>query len=147
MRLYRDELEADFQEYYQTDLTILLQQGWHAYKRAARLALQLPRKSRYLTKVDPSLAWDWSDLFAMVQTHSLRQLVWTKTKDAQKKTPKNQPEMIGPQYILDAMKQAEKMADRGGRLGTRKHTPDAQIFNTTEELDAYLAKPRKSTSD
>lgn len=83
----------------------------------------------------------------MIQTHSLRQLVWSKTKDAQKKTPKNAPEMIGPQYILDAMKQAEKMADRGGRLGTRKHTPDARTFKSTDELDAYLKKPRKSVSD
>jgi len=83
----------------------------------------------------------------MSQAHSLRQLVWSKTKDAAKKNPKNAPEMIGPDYILKAMKQAEKMADRGGRLGTHKHTPDARIFDTTEELDAYLAKPRKSTSD
>lgn len=117
------------------------------FGRVARLAIQLPRDSRYLTKVDPTIAWGWPELFQMIQAHSLRQLVWSKTKDAAKKTPKNAPEMIGPDYILKAMKQAEKMADRGGRLGSHKHTPDARIFDTTEELDAYLAKPRKSTSD
>jgi len=118
-----------------------------SFTRMARLAIQLPRDSRYIMKIDPTLSWGWSDLFAMIQAHSLRQLVWTKTKDATKKTPKNAPEMIGPQYILDAMKKAEKMADRGGRLGSRQHTPDARIFNTSAELDAYLQKPRKSVSD
>lgn len=117
------------------------------FLRAARLTLQLPRDSRFITKIDPSIAWGWSDLFQMVQTHSLRQLVWSKTKDAAKKSPKNAPEMIGPQYILDAMKQAEKMADRGGRLGTHKHTPDARVFKTTAELDAYLKKPRKAVAE
>lgn len=127
------------------DLLASIEAG--GFKRASRLVLQLPRTSRFITKIDPSLAWDWPDLFQMMQTHSLRQLVWSKTKDAQKKTPKNAPEMIGPQYILDAMKQAEKMADRGGRLGTRKHTPNARIFQTTEELDAYLKKPRKAITE
>lgn len=121
--------------------------GFSAFKRLSRLALQLPRTSRYITKIDPTIAWGWPELFAMIQTHSLRQLVWSKTKDAAKKVPKNPPQMIGPQYILDAMKQAEKMAERGGRLGKHKHTPDARVFATTEELDAYLKKPRKSTTE
>lgn len=126
------------------DLSAAIASG--SFSRVSRLALQLPRDSRYLTKIDPSLAWGWPELFAMIQAHSLRQLVWSKTKDAAKKTPKNAPEMIGPKYVLDAMKKAEKMADRGGRLGSHKHTPDARIFETTAELDAYLNKPRKSAS-
>jgi len=145
LRKYRDELEADFQQYYNINLADAIIND--DFSRLARLAIQLPHNSRYIMKIDPTLAWGWSDLFAMIQAHSLRQLVWTKTKDATKKTPKNAPEMIGPQYILDAMKKAEKMADRGGRLGSRQHTPDARVFNTSAELDAYLKKPRKSVSD
>lgn len=103
----------------------------------------LPRDSRYVSKIDPSLAWDWRDFYAMLQTQSLRQLVWSKTKDAHKKTPKNAPEMIAPEYILAQLKHAEKSK---GRVGSRKWTPDARIFNTSAELDAYLKKPRKSTS-
>lgn len=121
--------------------------GFAAFKRVARLALQLPRTSRYITKIDPSIAWGWPELFAMIQSHSLRQLVWSKTKDASRKHPKNAPEMIGPQYILDAMKKAEKMADMAGRVGKHKHTPNARIFQTTEELDAYLKKPRKAAAE
>lgn len=121
--------------------------SWSGFKRAARLAVQLPRDSRYIMKIDPSIAWNWSDLFQMMTTHSLRQLVWSKTKDAQKKNPVNAPEMIGPKYILDAMKQAEKMANRAGRVGSHKHTPDAKIFKSSAELDAYLKKPRKSTTE
>lgn len=121
--------------------------GFAAFKRAARLALQLPRTSRYITKIDPSIAWGWPELFQMIQTHSLRQLVWSKTKDASKKNPKNAPEMIGPKYILDAMKQAEKMANRGSRLGSHKHTPNARVFKTSAELDAYLKKPRKAVAE
>jgi hypothetical protein len=121
--------------------------GFSMFKRAARLALQLPRTSRYITKIDPSIAWGWPELFSMVQTHSLRMLVWSKTKDATKKNPKDRPEWIGPKFILDAMKQAEKMAQRGSRLGTNKHTPDARVFANHEELDAYLKKPRKAAAD
>lgn len=77
----------------------------------------------------------------MLQTHSLRQLVWTKTKDAHKKVPKNAPEIIGPDYVLALWKHAEKSKDR---VGSRKHTPNARVFDTTEELDAYLRRPRKA---
>lgn len=77
----------------------------------------------------------------MLQTQSLRQLVWTKTKDAHKKVPKNAPEMIGPDYILALWKHAEKAKDR---VGSRQHIPNARVFDTTEELDAYLKRPRKA---
>jgi len=35
------------------------------FTRVARLAIQLPRDSRYLTKVDPTIAWGWPELFQM----------------------------------------------------------------------------------
>ena len=77
----------------------------------------------------------------MLQTQSLRQLVWTKTKDAHKKVPKNAPEIIGPDYSRALWKHAEKAKDR---VGSRQHIPNARVFDTTEELDAYLKRPRKA---
>lgn len=113
------------------------------FKRAARLAIQLPREARYIMKLDPQLTWGWNEYFAMLTTHSLRQLVWAKSKDAQGKVPKNAPELIGPEYILAQLRHAEKAKDK---VGSRKWTPNARTFETTDELDAYLKKPRKSIS-
>lgn len=121
------------------DLHLLIKQEG-GFKRAARLTLQLPHNSRFVTKLDPSLSWGWDDLFRMMMTHSLRQLVWSKTKDAHKKVPTKAPEIIGPEYILAQWKHAEKAKDR---VGSRKWTPNARVFDTTEELDAYLKRPRK----
>lgn len=123
------------------DLHLLIAQG--GFKRAARLAIQLPKDSRFVTKLDPALSFGWPEFFSMLQTQSLRQLVWTKTKDAHKKVPKNAPEMIGPDYILALWKHAEKSKDR---IGSRPHTPNARLFDTTEELDAYLRRPRKAAT-
>lgn len=112
-------------------------------RRAARLMVQLPRTARFIAKMDPSLSWDWKDVYLMMMTQSLRQLVWSKTKDAHKKVPTGQPELIGPDYILAQLLHNEKSKDR---VGTHKWTPNARTFDTPEELDAYLRKPRKSSS-
>lgn len=111
--------------------------------RAARLFLQLPKDSRYVRKEEPLAGWEWSDLYLMQMSFSLRQLVWSKTKEAQKKVPTGQPDLIAPDFIHKAIKEAEKK--RKG-VGKRAHTPDARTFDTTEELDAYLRRPRKSVT-
>lgn len=109
--------------------------------RAARLFLQLPQQSRYVRKIEPLAGWDWRDLYLMQISHSLRQLVWSNSKEAAKKVPTGQPELIAPDFVLKAIKEADK---KRGQLGKRAHTPDARVFNSTEELDAYLKKPRIS---
>lgn len=90
-------------------------------------------------------AWDWSDLYLMQTSFSLRQLVWSKTKEAAKKVPTGQPQLIAPDFIHKAIKESEKKKQAGA--GKRAHTPDARVFNTTEELDEYLRRPRKSVSE
>lgn len=75
---------------------------------------------------------------------SIRQLVWSKTKDAQKKVPTGQPQLVAPDFIHKAIREAEKKKQTAGK---HAHTPDARIFNSTEELDAYLRRPRKSVSE
>lgn len=129
-------MEADFQQFYNLDMWSLVNSG--GLKRAARLLWQLPKESRFLNAIDPMAAWDWSDLFLMQMNQSLRQLVWSKTKDAQ--VPKNAPELVAPQFILNAIREAEKKKDQAK---TRQLTPDARIM-TIDELDAYLKKPRRN---
>lgn len=142
MRLYNDEIEADFQEFYNIDLWSLIWSG--GIQRAARLFTQLPQKSRYVRKIEPLAAWEWSDLYLMQIAFSIRQLVWSKTKDAQKKVPTGQPQLVAPDFIHKAIKEANKKNEKAKR---KAHTPDARVFNSTEELDAYLARPRKSVSE
>lgn len=120
----------------------LIWSGARGFVRASRLFLQLPKEARYVRKVEPMAGWDWSDMYLMQMAFSLRQLVWSKTKEAQKKVPTGQPELIAPVFIHKAIKEAEKKRNKG----KRPHTPDARTFNSTEELDAYLKKPRKSVS-
>jgi hypothetical protein len=141
LRSYRDELEADFQQYYNLDLIDMMESPRGMF-RAARLAFQMPKESRYVSKLDPSIQWSWQDSYLMFMSYSLRQLVWVKSKDSQRKPPRNAPELMGPQFILKAMKDAEKNTKQ---LGSRKHIPDAQTM-TSDELDRILKKPRKSVS-
>lgn len=85
-------------------------------------------------------AWDWTEMYLMQTAFSLRQLVWSKTKDAQKKIPKNAPQLVAPDFIHKAIKEAEKKR----KTGKKAHTPNARTFASTAELDAYLKKPRKA---
>lgn len=97
-----------------------------------------------MKKVEPLAGWSWQDMYLMQISFGIRQLVWSKTKDAAKKVPTGQPELIAPDFILKAIKEAEKKKKGAGK---KAHTPDARIFNTTEELDAYLRRPRKPVTE
>ena len=112
--------------------------------RAARLFHHLPQESRFIRKVEPLAGWSWQDMYLMQISFGIRQLVWSKTKDAAKKVPTGQPQLVAPDFILKAIKEAERKKNAAGK---KAHTPDARVFNTTEELDAYLARPRKSVSE
>ncbi len=142
MRIYADEIEADFQQFYSLDMWGLIRSG--GIQRAARLFTQLPQQARYVKKIEPIASWDWSELYLMQIAFSIRQLVWSKTKGAQKKVPTGQPELVAPDFIHKAIKEAEKKRKAAGK---KAHTPDARVFNTSEELDAYLRRPRKSVSE
>lgn len=87
--------------------------------------------------------WGWQELYLMQIAFGIRQLVWGKSKDAQKTVPKERPELIAPDFILKAIAEADK---KRGAVGKHQHTPNARLFKTTEELDAYLKKPRKEVT-
>ena len=97
-----------------------------------------------MRKIEPLAGWNWQEMYLMQISFGIRQLVWSKTKDAAKKVPTGQPQLIAPDFILKAIKEAEKNKQSAGK---HAHTPDARVFNTTEELDAYLRRPRKSVSE
>lgn len=84
----RDELEADFRQYYGLNLESINTD--YSLRHAAVLAAQLPRESRSLTKTCPDLVW--SDEMYMLSKieHLCRVMLWTKTKDAEHK--RNFPE-------------------------------------------------------
>lgn len=52
----RNELIADFQQFYGLDLETLLLNG--EFKRIKALTLALPIKARVISKISPELAWD-----------------------------------------------------------------------------------------
>ena len=92
-REYFDELEADFQQYYNLNIELV------PNKRAARLLFQLPPNCRVFTKIQPAVQWGWSENLANKMVYLLETLVWMKTKDAQKKMPKNRPRMFRPDFM------------------------------------------------
>lgn len=77
----RDELEADFRQFYGLDLLEI--NNSFSIHHAAVLAAQLPRDSRALSCSMPDLAW--SDEMYMLSKieHICRIILWTKTKDGQ----------------------------------------------------------------
>ena len=70
----RDELEADFQQFYGLDLSRMGDDFTVAH--AAVLASQLPREARCLREIDPNLAWsDETAALASIQ-YLVRCIVW-----------------------------------------------------------------------
>lgn len=53
---YRDELTADFQQYYQLDLNAMMDAG--SFAAIATLTAQLPAQSRTFIRLHPELEWD-----------------------------------------------------------------------------------------
>ncbi len=52
----RDELSADFRQYYGLSLDALLESG--GFDEAVALTVQLPHQSRTVKRLHPELAWD-----------------------------------------------------------------------------------------
>lgn len=90
MLSHREELTADFRQYYGLDLADM----GHGYSvaHAAILAAQLPEGARSLGAIDPVLSWSTDRYLLASIEYSLRALLWTKTKDAAK--GRNRPKMV-----------------------------------------------------
>lgn len=117
-----DELEADFQQYYGLDIALVKP------ARAARLLFQLPRNSRVYVALSPSNQWGWDEILASKSNYLLETLVWMKTKDAQKKAPRNRPKPFVPEFMKLPVEPSPI------NNGAEAHY--------AEDISAILAKPR-----
>jgi len=119
---YFDELEADFQEYYNLDIAQVKSE------RAARLLFQLPHKSRVYTAISPANTWGWEEVLANKTAHLLELLVWMKTKDAQKRSPRNKPRPFVPEFMKKKTKPSP--------------INNGSIAAYSEEINDILSRPR-----
>lgn len=122
-RQHPDELEADFQQYYNLDIADVKP------SRAARLLFQLPRKSRTFCKVQPANEWGWEEVLLNKTTFLLELLAWQNTKDAQKKSPSRYPKQFVPEFMKDMEK-------------TNAMNAGMQVMEV-DDVKAFLARPRK----
>lgn len=123
-RSHFDEIEADFQQYYNLDVAQV------PAPRAARLMFQLPRTGRVFTKLDPTNHWGWLEVLLNKLNYSVEILAWQNTKDAQKKPPRNAPKLYVPEFMKDI-------------LGAAAMTKDAAP-KPVKDMKAFLARPRKA---
>lgn len=103
----RDELTADFRQYYGLDLADM----GHGYSvaHAAVLAAQLPEGARSLGTVDPVLSWSTERYLMASIEYSLRALLWSKTKDAEH--GRNKPKMVPTPSQREALRKKVESTD------------------------------------
>ena len=90
---------------------------------------QLPQTCRLFTKLQPAVQWGWSEILANKMVYLLDTLVWMKTKDAQKKVPKNRPRIFMPDFMPQQSPEGEISKDA--------------VVHTTDDIRALLEKPRE----
>lgn len=91
----RDELRADFRQYYGLDLERIREEM--SCSSAASLAAMLPRQARSWVRENPDLAWDDRTWMLRSIEHSCRVLCWMRTKDAARGL--NPPRPIDPPSV------------------------------------------------
>lgn len=82
MVVCRDELTADFQQYYNLDLNQIGKT--FSVMHAAVLATQLPTNSRTFAKEWPEMTWSEDTYLLSRLEHLMRIQIWSQSKDAQK---------------------------------------------------------------
>lgn len=100
-----------------------------SFARAARLAFQLPEKSRLKRKLSPSNEWGWQESLLNKIDHKLDILAWQNTEDARKKNPANFPKLWLPDFM-----------PRPQEPKKNKETEAMDI----DDLKAFLKRPRGS---
>lgn len=127
--MYFDELEADFQQYYNLDLNTIVKPADR--ERGGRLLLQLPRNCRTFRTIQPANQWGWDEVFANKTNYLLELMLWQNTqvkkgKQAEHKRMKPKP------FVPDFMKQHQEAT--GINKGIEVQTVD--------DVKSWLAVPR-----
>ena len=97
--------------------------------RAARLLFQLPTESRLVRIIHPTNNWDWTHILLNRIGYWVEVLAWQKTKDGQKKTPRNAPKLFTPPFMRSE--------------GEREAMNSENETHTVDDIKAILEKPRK----
>lgn len=118
-----DELEADFQQYYNLDISQVPR------ARAARLLYQLPQNCRTFCKIEPANQWGWREILLNKANYTLELLAWQNTQDATKKPPRNIPKP----FIPDFMRNVDK---------TRTMSKDSVALDV-DDMREFLSRPRR----
>lgn len=86
-------LRADFRKHYGMSLQ---ESAHHDLFECADLAANLPRdgSSAVFRSVNPDWQWTLEAHMGAIAADGIRWLVWSKTKDASRKPPRNQPKPI-----------------------------------------------------
>jgi hypothetical protein len=114
-----DELEADFQQYYNLDVAFVKP------ARAARLMYLLPKTCRLFTIINPAVQWGWREVLQNKANHQLDVLIWQNANEGVKKHKQSAyPQPFVPEFM------------RG-----LQSAPDAEK-HTVDDIKAILAKPR-----
>lgn len=85
----RDELEADFRQYYGLDLGGMGTD--YTVSHAAVLASQLPPNARCMAKLSPNLAWTQERAALERLDYHVRYLMWMLSKDGAKGVNRPKP--------------------------------------------------------
>lgn len=119
-----DELEADFQQYYNLDISTIKN------SRASRLMFQLPHNSRTFKKINPASEWGWKELYLAKAVDGINTLIWMNSKDAKNKSKR--PKTVIPDSIMKEFKKANS-----------NNSATSQNNMTVEDMKAYLNRPRR----
>lgn len=104
---HREDVVADFRQFYGIDLPIDDDAEMADLRRMALLWAALPRESRTARRCDPSLAWGDAEYLMHSMEYSLRVIAWQRTKDAEKR--RNFPEpWKTPGEAADAVRRRDR---------------------------------------
>ena len=100
-------IEADFQQYYNLDVSRLL---YGDFRRCLRLMGNLPPTARLMTKISPFKQWQWDDEVKSQILHTLDMISCQISNMGKKKGAKpNKPrKQLQPDYVEKAKKEISK---------------------------------------
>lgn len=113
-----DELEADFQQYYNLDIADVKP------ARAARLFTQLPSNARVFVALKPANQWGWAEVLLNKIDYILEILAWQNANEGKKVSQQTEKPTI---YIPEFMKD---------------HTDDDTAVQDVDAVKSLLSKPR-----
>lgn len=114
-------IEADFQQYYNLDVSSL------GFQRYARLLINLPLESRFVQKYSPFKNWDWDK---EVQSRILQMLDLISCHLVNMHRKKGtKPVKVNEQFQPDYVKDAKKELKQGKKESAKEAQEDlAEIF-------------------